>query len=81
MNNYSFYANFIVKRSSLAVCPKTERSNSCMVIQPNVRNPNKNVRFSDNFRTEQYLERDEIFLSEIRTVRISDVDCNDLKRK
>ena len=43
--------------------------------EQNVWNPNKFVRISDIFHTEQELEPNRIELSEIRTVRISDVDC------
>ena len=38
-------------------------------------NPNKIVRISDVFSTEQIVQPNRSDLSEIRTVRISDVDC------
>ena len=54
-------------------CPKSERSNSCMVIQPNVWNPNKFVRISDVFEIRTNVQPNRREVSEIRT-------CSDFGR-
>ena len=62
----------------LVGCLKSERSNSWSFgfrTLKTVWNPNKIVRISDIFSTEQIVQPNRSDLSEIRTVQISDVDC------
>ena len=64
---------YIVKRPSLVSCPKSERSNASEVDQPNVWNPNKFVRISDTFSTEQVLQPN-------RSACVWNPNCSDFGR-